>query len=50
MNHSSESGTVILENVKNIFSEMDVDVPDAVIDRAHRIGRKTMDVNGKHKQ
>ena len=37
-NHSSESGTVVLE--------LDVDILDAVVDHAHRIGRKAMDANG----
>ena len=48
--HSSESGTRILEKVKSILSELDVAVPDAVVDRAHRIGRKTMDANGRQRQ
>ena len=49
-NPSNETGTVILDKVKSIFNELEVDVPDAVIDRAHRIGRKTMGINGKQKQ
>ena len=36
--------------VKSMFSELGVDIPDAVIDRENRIGRKTMDANEKHKQ
>ena len=33
-----ESGEECLKVVKDIFNELDVDVPDSVIDRAHRIG------------
>ena len=33
-----ESGEECLKIVKDIFKELDVDVPDSVIDRAHRIG------------
>ena len=35
-NESSES---CLEKVKNVFNDLGVDIPDVVIDRAHRIGR-----------
>ena len=49
-NHSSESGMEILVKVKNIFDELDADIPVAAIDCTHRIGRKTMDANEKHKQ
>ena len=42
-NESSES---CLEKVKNVFNELGVDVPDVVIDRAHRIGRPRI-VQGK---
>ena len=49
-NQSSESGPGVLDKVKSIFSELDVDVPDAVGDRAHHIGSKTMDANGKQRQ
>ncbi len=34
------------EKVKKVFEELKVDVPDTVIDRAHRIG-KPKTVNGK---
>ena len=49
-NHSSESGMEILVKVKNIFDELDADIPVAAIYCTHRIGRKTMDANEKHKQ
>ena len=42
-NESSES---CLEKVKNVFSELGVDIPDVVIDRAHRISRPRI-VQGK---
>ena len=42
-NESSES---CLEKVKNVFNELGVDIPDVVIDRAHRIGRPRI-VQGK---
>ena len=34
-NSSSESGMLLLEKVKSVFTELEVDVPDAVIDHAH---------------
>ncbi len=37
---SSESAAACLSKVKDVFKEMDVEVPDEVIDRAHRIGKK----------
>ncbi len=44
---TNESGETVLGKVKDIFDELEVDVPDAVIDRAHRIGPKSTDDNGK---
>ena len=41
-----ESGDESLQKVKKVFEELKVDVPDTVIDRAHRIG-KPKTVNGK---
>ena len=42
----NESSENCLEKVKNVFSELGVDVLDVVIDRAHRIGRPRV-VQGK---
>ena len=47
---TKESGEVVLEKVKEVFNELEVDIPDAVIDRAHRIGPITAGKNGKSKQ
>ena len=41
-----ESGQDCLKNVKGIFKELGVDVPDLVIDRAHRIG-EVKEIEGK---
>ena len=35
----SETAEMCLEKVKNVFKKLDVEVPDTVIDRAHRIGK-----------
>ena len=37
---SSESAAACVSKVKDVFQEIDVAVPDEVIDRAHRIGKK----------
>ena len=37
---SSESAADCVSKVKDVFQEIDVAVPDEVIDRAHRIGKK----------
>ena len=42
----NESSDDCLSKVKNVFKELNVDMPDPVIDRAHRIG-KTENKNGK---
>ena len=43
-NGDHESADQCLEKVKKVFEEIEVQVPDAVIDRAHRIGpKKTVD-------
>ena len=34
-----ETGEDCLEKVKKVFNELQVDIPDSVLDRAHRIGR-----------
>ena len=47
---TNESGEEVLGKVKEIFDELEVDVPDAVIDRAHRIGPKSTDGDGKPRQ
>ena len=47
---TNESGDEVLGKVKEIFDELEVDVPDAVIDRAHRIGPKSTDGDGKPRQ
>ena len=43
---NGESGEECLKIVKKIFKELNVSVPDTVIDRAHRIG-KTKEYRGK---
>lgn len=43
---ANESGDKCLEKVKKVFKELSVDVPDLVLDRAHRIGQFT-EKNGK---
>ena len=48
-NGSHETNDDLLEKVKNVFTEVEVDVPDAVIDRAHRIGPKSIR-DGRAKQ
>lgn len=40
-NGNGESGEDCLEKVKEIFNELEVDIPDSVVDRAHRIGDVT---------
>ena len=47
---TKESGEVVLGKVKEIVDKLEVDVPDAVIDSAHRIGPKSTDNNGKPRQ
>ena len=39
----------VLDTVKHVFAEIGVDVPDAVIDRAHQVGPKSFR-DGKAKQ
>ena len=34
-----ETAEMCLEKVKNVFEKLEVEVPDTVIDRAHRIGK-----------
>ena len=46
---NQESSDDVLEKVKNVLTEIGVEVPDAVIDRAHRIGPKSF-ADGKAKQ
>ena len=48
-NGNQESSDDVLEKVKHVFNEIGVEVPDAVIDRAHRIGPKSFG-DGKAKQ
>ena len=48
-NGNQESSDDVLEKVENVFTEIGVEVPDAVIDRAHRIGPKSF-ADGKAKQ
>ena len=43
---ASEPGEKCLEKVKEVFKELNVDVPDLVLDRAHRIGKVT-EKNGR---
>ena len=38
---ANESGDKCLEKVKKVFKELNVDAPDLVLDRAHRIGKFT---------
>lgn len=42
-NGEKETSEDCLTKVKEIFEEIDVQIPDAVIDRAHRIGPKKID-------
>lgn len=49
-NSTNEPVESVLEKVKEVFDKLEVDVPDAVIDRAHRIGPKSTDKNGKPRQ
>ena len=48
-NGNHETNDDVLDKVKNVFEEIGVEVPDAVIDRAHRIGPKSFR-DGKAKQ
>ena len=44
----NESGEDCLDKVKQLISELpDIDIPEVVIDRAHRIGKFKTDENGK---
>lgn len=43
----SETSEEVLGKVQEIFKEMNLDIPDAVIDRAHRIGQTTKNDDGK---
>ena len=43
---ASESGEKCLEKVKEVFKELNVDVPDLVLDRSHKIG-KVAEVKGR---
>ena len=38
-NGEKETGEDCLEKVKKVFNQLEVDIPDSVVDRAHRIGR-----------
>ena len=42
-----ESGDDCLDQVKKVFEDIKVEVPDVAIDRAHRIGKVKRDNNGK---
>ena len=42
-----ETGEEWLQKVKNVFNEFKIEIPDTVVDRAHRIG-KVVKVNGVH--
>eukprot|EP00795_Rhopilema_esculentum_P010407 gene10407-19108_t len=46
---NQETSENVLQKVKHVFTEIGVDVPDTVIDRAHRIGPKSSR-DGKAKQ
>ena len=39
----NETSNMVLEDVKNLFEEAGVEIPDTVIDRAHRIGKEYTD-------
>jgi len=41
-----ESSEESLKKVKSVFTELDVNIPDECVDRAHRIGIPTKDKNG----
>ena len=40
---ADESASKCLQKVKKIFKDLEVDIPDSVIDRAHRIGKERED-------
>ena len=42
-----ETGEECLQKVKNVFNELKFEIPDTVVDRAHRIG-KVIKINGVH--
>ena len=44
--NEKEDGSACLKKVKEVFSELDTDVPDCSVDRAHRIGEPFKDKNG----
>ena len=46
---NNEIADVILEDLKAMFEEDGIDVPDAVVDRAHRIGQGYTDSKTKQK-
>ena len=48
-NGSKETGEECLEKVKNVLDKIEVDIPETVIDRAHRIGKVKV-INGRKAQ
>ena len=40
---NNESSDDVLKSVKSLFREAKVDIPEAVVDHAHRIGPKSFD-------
>ena len=48
-NGPKETGEECLEKVKNVLDKIEVDIPEMVIDRAHRIGKVKV-INGRKAQ
>ena len=45
---TNESSDDVLESVKSLFKEAKVDIPESVIDRAHRIGSRYLDASSNN--
>ena len=46
----NESADDVFEKVKGLIEECELDIPDNVIDRAHRVGKQIMATDGTRKQ
>ena len=45
---TNESSDDVLDSVKSLFKEAKVDIPESVIDRAHRIGSRYLDASSNN--
>ena len=45
---TKESSDDVLDSVKSLFKEAKVDIPESVIDRAHRIGSRYLDASSNN--